>query len=79
MRKLFLLLPLLGGAAYSQDMQGMKMDPEMGMGDQIFAHAVLDQFEGRLGDQFRWDGQGWIGGDYDKLWIKSEGLADKGR
>jgi copper resistance protein B len=27
--------------------------------------------EGR--DSYLWDGQGWIGGDIDKLWIKSEG------
>jgi copper resistance protein B len=49
------------------------------MGDRIYAHALLDQFEGRFGGrdgEFRWDGQGWIGGDYDKLWIKSEGFAD---
>lgn len=79
MRKLLLLIPLLSGAVFAQDMQSMKMDPGMGMGDRIFAHAVLDQFEGRLSDQFRWDGQGWVGGDYDKLWIKSEGLENKGR
>ena len=23
--------------------------------------------------EFRWEGQGWVGTDYDKLWIKSEG------
>lgn len=22
---------------------------------------------------FRWDGQGWVGGDYNRLWVKSEG------
>jgi copper resistance protein B len=60
-------------------MQGMAMGPEMEMGDRVFAHALLDQLEGRLGDQFRWDGQGWIGGDYDKLWVKSEGIAQNGK
>ena len=42
----------------------------------IFAHALLDQNEGRFNGrntQYRWDGQGWVGTDYDKLWIKSEG------
>src|SRR5215813_12879104 len=42
----------------------------------IFAHAIFNQLEGRWNGsntQFRWDGQGWIGTDYDKLWIKSEG------
>jgi len=44
----------------------------------IFAHALLDQFEGRVGggqNGFRWEGQAWIGTDYDKLWLKSEGFA----
>jgi copper resistance protein B len=45
----------------------------------IFAHVLFDQLEGRLGGagggDFRWDGQGWIGTDTDKLWIKSEGFV----
>jgi copper resistance protein B len=48
------------------------------MNNSIFAHALLDQFEGRIGggqNGFRWDGQAWIGTDYDKLWLKSEGFA----
>ena len=71
------------GAAAQDMMPGMSMagmDAMMAeMGGQIYAHALLDQFEGRLGaggGTFRWDGQGWVGGDYDKLWVKSEGFAD---
>jgi copper resistance protein B len=49
----------------------------------IFAHVMFDQLEGRFGGSrggdFRWDGQGWIGTDYDKLWIKSEGFVRNGR
>jgi len=48
------------------------------MDDSIFAHALLDQFEGRIGggqNAFRWDGQAWIGTDYNKVWLKSEGFA----
>ena len=44
----------------------------------IFAHVLFDQFEGRTDGRtpdFRWSGQGWIGTDYDKLWIKSEGFV----
>jgi len=68
-------------AAAEEPMHQMEgMDAMMAeMGGQVYAHAVLDQFEGRLGSgggTFRWDGQGWYGGDYDKLWIKSEGLVD---
>lgn len=29
-------------------------------------------------DGYAWDGEGWIGGDIDKLWIKSEGEGDIG-
>ncbi|MBN8873305.1 MAG: copper resistance protein B [Rhodospirillales bacterium] len=44
----------------------------------IFFHGILDQAEGRIGggqSGFRWSGQAWIGTDYDKLWLKSEGFA----
>ena len=44
----------------------------------IFAHAILNQNEGRWNDtetEYRWEGQGWVGTDYDKLWIKSEGTV----
>jgi copper resistance protein B len=43
---------------------------------EIFAHVIFSQLEGRTGGtdtQFRWEGQGWVGTDYDKLWVKSEG------
>jgi len=42
----------------------------------ILAHVIFNQLEGRwngTNTEFRWDGQGWVGTDYDKLWIKSEG------
>jgi copper resistance protein B len=47
--------------------------------DRIFVHGILDQFEGRVDGRagaFRWDGQTWLGGDYDKLRIKSEGIVE---
>ena len=50
------------------------MPPVMDQG--IYAHAIFNQLEGRWNGsntEFRWDGQGWVGTDYDKLWIKSEG------
>jgi len=55
------------------------IQPVMDQG--IFAHAIFNQLEGRWNGsntEFRWDGQGWIGTDYDKLWIKSEGTLSKG-
>ena len=52
------------------------------MDRQVFAHAVFDQFEGRTGvsgSQLRWDGEGWIGSDMNRIWLKSEGFSDKAR
>jgi copper resistance protein B len=43
---------------------------------EIFAHVIFSQLEGRTSgtdNEFRWEGQGWVGTDFDKLWIKSEG------
>jgi copper resistance protein B len=83
MRKTAIFLAaILASGASAQDMHAghdMGMETMMDeMGGQIYAHALLDQFEGRLGaggGQFRWDGQGWLGGDEDKLWVKSEGFV----
>jgi copper resistance protein B len=55
------------------------MSPVMDRG--IFAHVIFDQLEGRFigaNPEFRWEGQGWLGTDYDKLWIKSEGTFSNG-
>ena len=60
-------------------MEAGAMPPVMDRG--IFAHAIFNQLEGRWNGgstQFRWDGQGWAGTDYDKLWIKSEGTVSNG-
>jgi copper resistance protein B len=41
----------------------------------------LENMEGVDGERngFAWDAQGWVGGDFDKLWVKSEGAALGGR
>jgi copper resistance protein B len=55
------------------------MQPVMDRG--IFAHVFFNELEGRWNGsntEFRWEGQGWLGTDYDKLWIKSEGTLSKG-
>ena len=52
------------------------------VGDQrIYVHGLLDEFEGRFGadSAFRWEGEGWVGGDFDRLWVKSEGEVTRGR
>jgi len=55
------------------------MQPIMDQG--IYAHAIFNQLEGRWNGgntEFRWQGQGWAGTDFDKLWIKSEGTVSQG-
>lgn len=34
---------------------------------------VLEYRPGKGEDDFRWDAEGWYGGDYDRVWFKSEG------
>jgi copper resistance protein B len=61
------------GAAPGMDASKMEMD------SQVFAHALLDQFEGRSNgsdNKLRWDGEGWIGTDMNKLWLKSEAFSN---
>ena len=70
---------LAANAAPTLGMEPGEMQPVMDQA--IFAHAIFNQLEGRWNDsntQFRLDGQGWIGTDYDKLWVKSEGTLSKG-
>lgn len=53
------------------------------MDNTVFTHAILDQAEDRWSGrnhQFRYEGQAWMGTDYNKLWLKSEGLVtNRGR
>jgi copper resistance protein B len=49
--------------------------------NQVFAHVLLNQFEGRTNgpdNELRWDGEGWIGTDTNRLWLKSEGFSSNG-
>jgi copper resistance protein B len=44
--------------------------------NQIFSFFLFDQLEYQVNDSqnvFNWDATGWIGGDYNKLWLKTEG------
>ena len=60
-----------------KDEPALGMEPIQPVMDQpILAHVIFSQLEGRWNgsnSEFRWEGQGWVGTDYDKLWIKSEG------
>ena len=43
--------------------------------DRLYAHFIFNQLEGRVGDgtYLRFDGMGFVGDDYNKIWLKAEG------
>jgi copper resistance protein B len=47
--------------------------------DDLHGFVLVEQLEYRVrsgdGDQLGWEAQGWVGWDYDRLWVKSEGEA----
>lgn len=48
----------------------------------VFSQWLFNDLENRFGGNGRtldWDAQAWIGGDFDKLWLKSEGSRSAGR
>ena len=51
--------------------------PDPVMDDEPWAFLLIEQLEYRVQpdgrDELGWEGQGWIGFDYDKLWVKTEG------
>ena len=80
---------LCAGMANAQIPAPLPADPASAVGpgmpapiadNRIFAHVLFDQFEGRTSgpnSQFRWDGEAWVGTDMNKLWLKSEGFANR--
>jgi copper resistance protein B len=47
----------------------------------LFWHLLFNQLEGRSNgpdNELRWDGQAWIGTDWNKLWFKSEAFFNNG-
>jgi len=48
----------------------------------VFAHLLFDQLEGRFGfnegNSFRWEAEGWVGTDVNRLWLLSEGTLSSG-
>jgi copper resistance protein B len=70
---------LLARVAVGQEsMPYREMADMMQMDDRaLFGKVMFDQLEWRNGgageSRAAWDWQGWYGGDYDKLWVKTEG------
>ena len=51
-------------------------------GNQRFTKVMFNIAEAQLrkgSDGYEWDGEGWYGGDIDRLWVKSEGDGAFGR
>jgi copper resistance protein B len=62
---------MMGDMSYKDMVSTMQMDDT-----HRFGKVMLDQLEWRDaqgGDAAAWDAQAWYGGDYNKLWIKTEG------
>ncbi len=56
--------------------------PALELGDDVVAHVVFNQLEGRTNgpdNGFRWDLESWIGTDMNKLVFKSEGFLENGK
>jgi copper resistance protein B len=46
----------------------------------LFWHVLFNQLEGRTNGPdagLRWDGEAWMGTDYNRVWVKSEGFLDE--
>jgi len=48
--------------------------------DKLYAFLLFEKLEYRFADdatrdQLGWEAQGWIGGDFNKIWVKNEGEA----
>lgn len=75
-----MLVGLVGGARAQQlppaDQAQPHTMPKM-LDQSIFAHLLFDQLEGRFGfnqgNTFRWEAQGWLGTDENRIWLLSEG------
>lgn len=59
-----------------QEMAKARVAGQKAMGGQTDWFAMTDRLEAQIGggeEAMLWDGQGWYGGDINKLWIKTEG------
>lgn len=65
-------------AAFAQQQPAEPGWPQPVENDQSFGYAILKQNELRVGSptSYRWEGEGWYGGDLNRLWVKSEGSVD---
>ena len=70
------LVCLLSLLACSSVLHAEEDWPQLHMGQHVYSLLLFDQLEYRSNegpDTLRWDAEGWLGGDYHKLWFKTEG------
>ena len=51
-------------------------------GESIYGYVLFDRLEwqsGRGGAGLAWDTKGWVGGDRDRFWFRTEGEREGGR
>lgn len=88
MRRIPLVLALLAAMPFAAAAQTPGADPNSAtpfgypVGDrQTYVHGLLSEFEGRFGadTSFRYEGEGWVGGDFNRIRLRSEGTVTGGR
>ncbi len=84
MRARVLLLAILASIFLSRTVAAEPQvswpDPVDDKMPQAFLLAEIFEYRWNDGDdEARWDIYGWLGGDYNRLWIKSEGKASTGK
>jgi copper resistance protein B len=84
-RSMCALLVMTCSSAFAQhaahDMPGVGPTSMPVSDDMIFYQVLLNQIEythSSQGSGMAWDVQGWVGRDYDRLWLKSEGARQGG-
>jgi copper resistance protein B len=61
------------------DMAAAAEESRREMGGQVISFIQADRLEYQINEgagRFLWEGQGWVGTDFNRLWIKTEGERD---
>lgn len=68
-----ILLVLMPGCLLHAEPSAAQMS-----GEPLFGAFISERLERLNNDSLDWDMQGWYGGDYHKLWVKTEGTTRPG-
>ena len=73
----------IGLFALTTPLTGMAAEPgwpEPVEDRQVFSSVLVDELEYRRNqgaDTLEWDAQAWVGGDYNRLWLRTDGAANQ--